>query len=246
MKIINQSVIIISCIVATLFLFSCGHNHDHDNHDGHNHGTEQHSDHDGHNHGGEGHEEGEIHLTKAQIKTMNIQFGAFSSAKIDDFVSATGTLGLPPNALTSVSAKASGFINNSNKYVEGSYVKKGVIMAYLENPKFIQHQQEYLEIMAELVYDRQELARQKKLVASNAGVEKNVQKLQSAVNRKTATLKGIEKQLDKYQLPKQQISTDETYKGLYFIGFDNYKLGGILGTIFTDTELVADAIQSSD
>lgn len=195
MKIINQSIIIISCILATLLLFSCSHNHDHDDHDGHDHGTEQHSDHDGHNHGGEGHEEGEIHLTKAQIKTMNIQFGDFSSAKIDDFVSATGTLGLPPNALTSVSAKASGFIKNSNKYVEGSYIKKGVIMAYLENPDFIQHQQEYLEIMAELVYDQQELTRQKKLVASNAGIEKNVQKLQSTINRKTATLKGIEKQL---------------------------------------------------
>lgn len=195
MKIINQSVIIISCIVATLLLFSCGQSDEHDNHDGHDHGEEQHSKDDGHDHGEEEHEEGEIHLTKAQIKTMNIQFGDFSSAKINDFVSATGTLGLPPNALTSVSAKASGFINNSNKYVEGSYVKKGVIMAYLENPEFIQHQQEYLEIMAELVYDRQELTRQKQLVASNAGVEKNVQKLQSAVNRKTATLKGIEKQL---------------------------------------------------
>ena len=88
MKIINQSIIIISCIVATLLLFSCGH--DHDDHDDHDHGTEQHSDDDGHNHGEAEHEEGEIHLTKAQIKTMNIQFGDFSSAKIDDFVSATG------------------------------------------------------------------------------------------------------------------------------------------------------------
>ena len=206
MKIINQSIIIISCIVATLLLFSCGH--DHDDHDDHDHGTEQHSDDDGHNHGEAEHEEGEIHLTKAQIKTMNIQFGDFSSAKIDDFVSATGTLGLPPNALTSVSAKASGFIKNSNKYVEGSYVKKGVIMAYLENPEFIQHQHEYLEIMAELVYDRQELTRQKKLVASNAGVEKNVQKLQSAVNRKTATLKGIEKQLAYLGIKVNDLTTD--------------------------------------
>jgi cobalt-zinc-cadmium efflux system membrane fusion protein len=208
MKIINQSVIIISCIVATLLLFSCGQSDEHDNHDGHDHGEEQHSKDDGHDHGEEEHEEGEIHLTKAQIKTMNIQFGDFSSAKINDFVSATGTLGLPPNALTSVSAKASGFINNSNKYVEGSYVKKGVIMAYLENPEFIQHQQEYLEIMAELVYDRQELTRQKQLVASNAGVEKNVQKLQSAVNRKTVTLKGIEKQLAYIGIKVNDLTTE--------------------------------------
>ena len=57
-----------------------GHNHgdetaQHAEDDGHNHGAkeEAHSEDDGHGHGEE-HEEGEIHLTKEQIKTMNIQF----------------------------------------------------------------------------------------------------------------------------------------------------------------------------
>ncbi len=196
MKIINRSIISMLSVAVVLLLFSCGHEHTEG--DGHNHGgeTSGHAKDDGHGHGQEeGHEEGEIHLTQAQIKTMNIQFGGFSQIKINDFVSATGTLGLPPNALTSVSAKASGFIKESKKYVEGSYVKKGVIMAYLENPEFIQYQREYLETAAELTFSRQELARQKTLVESNAGVEKNLQKLQAEVNMKTATLKGIGKQL---------------------------------------------------
>ena len=194
MKFINQSTLFRLFVAIVLLFFSCSHEHKEG--DGHNHGsgTTQHSQGNGHGHSDE-HEEGEIHLTKEQIKTMNIQFGDFSNIKINDYVSATGTLGLPPNALTSVSAKASGFIKNSKKYVEGSYVKKGVIMAYLENPEFIQHQREYLEVAAELVFDQQELARQKTLFKSNAGIEKNVQKLQSTVNRKTATLKGIAKQL---------------------------------------------------
>ncbi len=212
MKFINKSTLLICSVAVMLLFFSCGHEHtegdghnhgnettEHSEEDGHNHDAEkeEHSEDDGHGHSEEGeeHEEGEIHLTKEQIKTMNIQFGDFSKIKINDYVSATGTLGLPPNALTSLSAKASGFIKNSNKYVEGSYVKKGVIMAYLENPEFIQHQQEYLEVAAELVFDQQELARQKTLVESNAGIEKNVQRFQSEVNRKTATLKGIEKQI---------------------------------------------------
>ena len=205
-----------------LLFFSCSHEHtegdshkhgnettQHSEDDGHNHGAEKdsHSEEDGHGHGEE-HEEGEIHLTKAQIETMNIQFGDFSKIKINDYINATGTLGLPPNALNSVSAKASGFIKNSKKYVEGSYVKKGVIMAYLENPEFIQHQREYLEVAAELVFDNQELARQKTLVEANAGIEKNVQKLQSEVNRKTATLKGIAKQLAYLGIKVANLSSD--------------------------------------
>ena len=222
MKFINKSIISILSLAAMLLLFSCGHEHKEG--DGHDHGEEttQHAEDDGHNHGtkeevhaeddghghGEEHVEGEIHLTKEQIKTMNIQFGDFSKIKINDYVSATGTLGLPPNALTSVSAKSNGFIKNSNKYVEGSYVKKGVIMAYLENPEFIQHQQKYLEVAAELVFDQQELTRQKTLVESNAGIEKNVQRLQSEVNMKTATLKGIAKQLAYLGINVDKLSPD--------------------------------------
>lgn len=178
-------------IIIIVLTFSCEHNHTEG--DSHDHGQVAALDAEEDEHG---HGENEIHLTKEQIETMNIAFGDFSQIKINDYVSATGTLGLPPNALTSVNAKASGFIKNSNKYVEGSYVKKGVIMAYLENPEFIQHQQAYLEIEAELTYLNQQLERQQKLVDASAGVEKNLEKLQSEVNMKTATLKGLGKQMN--------------------------------------------------
>ncbi len=50
--------------------------------------------------------------------------------------------------------------------------------------------------------------------------------------------------LDKFGVPSKPVG-EGTYKGLYFVGFDNYKLGGILGTIFTDSETVARHIHTS-
>ncbi len=47
--------------------------------------------------------------------------------------------------------------------------------------------------------------------------------------------------LDKYEIPKQPVGEGE-FKGLYFVGFDNYKLGGILGTLYNDSELVVEDI----
>jgi len=32
------------------------------------------------------------------------------------------------------------------------------------------------------------------------------------------------------------------WKGLYTIGFDNYKLGGILGTVYNDSEKIVEEI----
>lgn len=206
MKIINISIISLSVV---LLFFACGHSHAEDDEHNHDHGneTEQHTEDDGHGHGEE-HEEGEIHLTKEQIETMSIKFGDFSNVKINDFIKATGTLDLPPNAYSSVSAKANGFIKSTKKYVEGSYIKKGVIMGHLENPEFIQQQQAYLEVQAELTYLHQELERQTRLVNANAGVAKKQQKLQSDVNMKTATLKGIGKQLAYLGINTSNLSPD--------------------------------------
>jgi len=49
--------------------------------------------------------------------------------------------------------------------------------------------------------------------------------------------------LDKNGYPKNCIG-DGFHKGLFFVGFDNYKVGGILGTIFTDSERVVNEIKS--
>lgn len=50
--------------------------------------------------------------------------------------------------------------------------------------------------------------------------------------------------LNQDHLPKQAIFSGKN-KGLYFIGFDNYKLGGILGIIRTESETIAAHIQKN-
>jgi len=49
--------------------------------------------------------------------------------------------------------------------------------------------------------------------------------------------------LDKYACPQSPIGTDY-HEGLYFVGFDNYKLGGVLGTIYTDSETILTDIKT--
>lgn len=47
--------------------------------------------------------------------------------------------------------------------------------------------------------------------------------------------------LDTFGCPKSPIGQGQ-YEGLYFVGFDNYKLGGLLGTIRDDSRTVVDMI----
>ena len=61
---------------------------------------------------------------------------------------------------------------------------------------------------------------------------------QSGIDQLLENTHGL---LDQYGLPKECIGSG-AFNGLYFLGFDNYKLGGILGSIYADSEKVADAI----
>jgi len=104
-------------------------------------------------------------------------------------------LGLPPNAYSSVSAKTNGIIKGTKKFVEGNYIKKGAVIAYLENADLIITQQDYLEAKAQLNLKRLEVERQRTLVESNAGVTKNLQNAQAEVAVLDAKTQGLAKQL---------------------------------------------------
>ncbi|MEL6720384.1 MAG: NAD(P)/FAD-dependent oxidoreductase [Bacteroidota bacterium] len=55
-------------------------------------------------------------------------------------------------------------------------------------------------------------------------------------------IENTEGLLDRFNVPKKPVM-DGAHEGLYFVGFDNYKLGGILGTIYNDSETVAESIK---
>ncbi|MEO0732952.1 MAG: efflux RND transporter periplasmic adaptor subunit, partial [Bacteroidota bacterium] len=115
--------------------------------------------------------------------------------KLNDYISATGVLDLPPNGFAAVSARAAGFVRSVRKYVEGDYIKRGAVLGYLENPEFIDHQRQYLEVAAELTFLRQELARQETLLEADAGILKTVQRLRSEAAVKSASLAGLRERL---------------------------------------------------
>ncbi len=57
-------------------------------------------------------------------------------------------------------------------------------------------------------------------------------------------LESTEGLLDQYEVPKY-LSGQDGYQGLFFLGYDNYSLGGILGIIRRDAPVVAEAIVES-
>jgi hypothetical protein len=57
-------------------------------------------------------------------------------------------------------------------------------------------------------------------------------------------LNGGDEALDAHGLPHQVIGEGPS-RGLFFVGFDNHRPGGVLGTVFEESESVVDRIKET-
>ncbi|WP_439556233.1 efflux RND transporter periplasmic adaptor subunit [Dyadobacter sp.] len=148
------------------------------------------------------HQDGEHHeqegnvveLTKAQYETAAIELGATTTRSLSAVVTANGVIDIPPQNLVSISAPLGGFVRKT-ELLQGMQVKKGQVLATIENPDFIQIQQDYLETESKLEYAQQEYSRQLELSKENINAQKVLQQAASEVKTQKARLAGLKERL---------------------------------------------------
>jgi cobalt-zinc-cadmium efflux system membrane fusion protein len=138
--------------------------------------------------------EGKLELSPEQIKAVGIEIGPIEQKNLHAVVKASGQLAVPPQNKADVNVLIGGIIR-SIQVLEGQAVKKGQLLATLENTELIKLQQEYLTVKNQFSYTSDELNRQKELSAANAGTGKNLQQVQANYNAESSKILTLEKQL---------------------------------------------------
>jgi membrane fusion protein, heavy metal efflux system len=135
-----------------------------------------------------------VALTKAQYETAGVEIGTTTTRNISEVVTANGKIDIPPQNLVSISAPMGGFVRKTD-LLQGTKVKKGQILATIENPDFIQIQQDYLETQSRLEYAQLEFNRQTELSKENINAQKILQQAGSEVKSQKARLEGLTERL---------------------------------------------------
>lgn len=111
--------------------------------------------------------------TMAEIDTMQVD-AITSATAIANPASFNGTLVIPPRNFATVSLSMDGIVKNLS-LLPGTYIPKGAVLATLENPQFIELQQNYLDSHAQLEYLEAEYNRQTALSREEAASQKKYQ-----------------------------------------------------------------------
>ena len=119
-------------------------------------------------------DENSVQLTEAQSKTAGIVLGKIENKQISGTIKVNGVLDVPPQQLVSISVPLGGFVKNTS-LLQGSRVKKGQVIATIENLDFIQIQQDYLEAKSQLELTEADYKRQQELAKENVNSQKTLQ-----------------------------------------------------------------------
>jgi len=163
----------LSLFVATSILFACGKSDQPSV-------SEEHHD----------EEENTVELTEAQMKNAGVELGKVERKQISGTIKVNGVLDVPPQQLISVSVPLGGFLK-STTLLQGSQVKKGQLIAVIENPDYIQIQQDYLEAKTQLEFSKADYDRQQELAKENVNAQKTLQQAKATYQTGLAKLNGL-------------------------------------------------------
>jgi cobalt-zinc-cadmium efflux system membrane fusion protein len=179
--------------------------------------------------GAEGHRD-EIELTDQQMKAVDIQIGKIEEKNLTAVVKASGQLAVPPQNEAKVNLLSGGIIRRIS-VLEGQKVKKGQVLAIIENQDMIRLQQDYLSSKNGFSFVDAEYKRQQQLKAAGAGTGKSFQLAEANYHAELSKIKALERQLQQLGISPSRVSSGKITSEIPVIA----PIAGTIGTIAVTT-----------
>lgn len=135
-----------------------------------------------------------VTITENQFRSGDMELGKISMQEFNTVVKANGMFAVPPRNQADVSAYFAGYVKDIN-LLPGHAVKKGEVLFTIENPEYVQVQQDFLEAQGRLSYLKSDYERQKELLADNVTSQKNFLKAESEYTVTLAQYQSLKKRL---------------------------------------------------
>ena len=117
-------------------------------------------------------------LTTNQFNLSEMKLGKLEMQEFYEVVKSNGIFDVPPQNNASISSYFGGSVKDV-VLIPGERVKRGQVLFTLENPEYVQLQQDFLESQGQLTYLKSDYERQKNLAQDNVTSQKNYLKSES-------------------------------------------------------------------
>lgn len=148
-----------------------------------------------------------VSLSKEQLQHAKVETGMAEKGDISSTLRLSGTIDVPPQNMISVSFPLGGYLK-STRLLPGMRVRKGEVLAVMEDAQFIQLQQEYLLTKSRLALAESEFQRQQTLNAGKATSDKVLQQAKSEFETQRITQRALAEKLRLIGLDPEKLSEE--------------------------------------
>lgn len=189
-----------------------------------------------------------VTLTDAQYKNAKIEIGKIEKREISTTLKLNGKIDVPPQNMVSVSMPLGGFLKFT-KLLPGMHVKKGEVIATMEDQQYIQLQQEYLTAKSKLTFSENEYNRQKELNLSKASSDKVYQQSEMEYKMQKITMSALAEKLRLININPEQLNEGSLSRSVnVYSSIDGFvsKVNVNIGKYVNPSDVLFELINPSD
>ncbi len=135
-----------------------------------------------------------IRLSSEQYSSGSFETGEMEQVDFHEAVNVNGMLDVPPENKVAISAYFGGYIKELS-LLPGQKVNKGQVLLVLENPDYLEIQQDFLEAKGQIKYLEADYKRQAELSKENVSSEKKYLKAEADYKVMKARYESLQKKL---------------------------------------------------
>jgi len=189
-----------------------------------------------------------VRLTAEQLKTANLSIGQVQNKEMHQVLKVNGLIDVPPSNIVSISIPLGGYLKKTN-LIPGMFVKKGALLAVIEDPIYIQLQQDYLTAKSRLAYLDADFVRQRDLNVTKSTSDKIYQLAKSDFESQKYLVKSLQEKLKLTGIDPTQLNETTISRSINFNApISGYvtKVNVNIGKYVTPTDVLFEIVDPSD
>lgn len=187
-------------------------------------------------------------LNSEQIQNAGIKTALPEQKQISQLLKLNGKIDVPPQNIVSISVPLGGYLKTT-RLLTGTHVKKGEILAVIEDQQYIQLQQDYLTAKAKAVYLESDYLRQKELNRNKSSSDKTFQQAESDYLSQQVMMKSLSEKLRLAGINPDKLSKDNISRSVnIYSPINGYvsKVNVNIGKYVSPTEVLFELINPTD
>lgn len=154
-----------------------------------------------------------VTLSDTQIKNEKIESAALVQSNLSSEIFLNGKIDVPPQNLVSISMPMGGFLQ-STKLLPGMHVSKGEIIAVMEDPSYIDLQQDYLSAVSRVEFAEKDYQRQLELNKNKAVSDKVMQQSELELKSQKVAMAALAEKLKMIHLDPKSLQSGNLSKSV--------------------------------